>query len=161
MTISNPNPPIFEAPGLPDEWAAIIENLYARHAQRLTHAATQGLEYEKLLEQKKLAEIKSSARRTHSLWVSVEVRDQKLPVLNDWFNRFKRAFHELIVIYVNQLAGKQTDINFSLSTSVQELATLVDKQRQRIAALEERVASLELKIKAEEATAPPTSERTA
>lgn len=80
--------------------------------------------------------------RAEELWVSTAVRDQKLPLFNSLINRIKLAFHELVLIYINLLAGKQIAYNLSATQLLDELVQLAGQQEQRLRQLEAELETL-------------------
>lgn len=88
-----------------------------------------------------------------SIFVSVSVRDQHWPLLNSWINRLKEAFHTLVVIYVNSLAGRQAEFNRATLGAISEMT-------RRLEEVETRQRSLENETRyGREPKSPPNAER--
>ncbi len=81
-----------------------------------------------------------------SLSVQVAVRDEGLLIGNAAWNRIKAQFHALVVLYVNELAGRQTDINQRVTTALEALVAHLTAESERhtrdVAALEAEIARL-------------------
>lgn len=83
--------------------------------------------------------------------VKVDVRDQKLPIGNALWNRLKFLFHELVVIYANQLAGRQHEVNQRV---LMALELLVEAQREQLRERDARLAHLALELEHLKRSAP-------
>jgi hypothetical protein len=83
---------------------------------------------------------------SESLFVAVSVRDQRLPLINDWVNRLKEAFHTLVVMYVNALAGRQTVFNRMTTSVISELVRRIQEEETRRATLESELANLRARL---------------
>lgn len=85
-----------------------------------------------------------------SLSVQVSVRDERIPIANAAWNRVKAQFHALTVLYVNELAGKQTVINNQIVESLDVLVTRLnieaEQQERRVGALEIEIARLQEQV---------------
>lgn len=77
------------------------------------------------------------------LSVQVSIRDERLPVGNAFWNRIKAQFHALTVLYVNELAGRQTVIN---SRYVDALDALVLRLNAESEQRERQINMLELEV---------------
>lgn len=75
--------------------------------------------------------------------VKVDVRDQKLPVGNALWNRLKFLFHEMVVIYTNQLAGRQHEVNQRV---LMALELLVEAQQEQLHERDVRLARLAFEL---------------
>jgi hypothetical protein len=86
-----------------------------------------------------LAEAQAAAEDT---WVKVTVRDERLPLFNAAWNRFKLAIHEVIVLYVNSLAGRQTAFNVATTRLLAGLLQALEDRERRLQSLEAEVREL-------------------
>ncbi len=81
-----------------------------------------------------------------SVSVQVSVRDEGLLIGNAAWNRIKAQFHAMVVLYVNELAGRQTDVNqrvaAALDTLVAHLTADSERHTRDVAALEAEIARL-------------------
>lgn len=81
-----------------------------------------------------------------SVSVQVSVRDEGLLIGNAAWNRIKAQFHAMVVLYVNELAGRQTDINQRVTTALETLVVHLtaesERQTRDVATLEAEIARL-------------------
>jgi hypothetical protein len=77
--------------------------------------------------------------------VTIDVRDQQLPMGNALWNRIKYQFHELVYIYTNDLAGRQYAVNQQVALT---LETLIQRLDADLAERDARIAGLEAEVKA-------------
>lgn len=81
-----------------------------------------------------------------SVSVQVSVRDEGLLIGNAAWNRIKAQFHAMVVLYVNELAGRQTDINQRVTTALETLVLHLTaesaRQARDVATLEAEIARL-------------------
>lgn len=86
-----------------------------------------------------------------TLSVQVAVRDERLPIGNAVWNRVKAQFHALTVLYVNELAGRQTRINNEIFEAFEALviaqAAETEQRDRQIRALELEIAHLNEQLK--------------
>lgn len=121
------------APGAP------LEEVYAR----ITDAVAQDRDSDPASDLSTRYYLKVLKSRAAPIAVSVNVTDQRLPVLNGLWNRVKRFFHELTVAYVNQVGALQSGFNLGLLEIVEkQMSDLLDLQRE-VQRLRTRVEQLE------------------
>jgi branched-subunit amino acid aminotransferase/4-amino-4-deoxychorismate lyase len=139
---------------------AIMRTIRANLQQRRVTAQAQGLNFEALasgvLTQNSgrfAPEVYAHLRRANAtaarIAVSQQVSEQHIPLIGRMLQRMRQALHQLVVYYVNMLAGKQMLFNESIAAAVTgmtadmehdaELASL----RAEIQALHARLAALE------------------
>lgn len=76
--------------------------------------------------------------REESLQVDVVMTPSRIPVLGGLLTRIKRAFHSLVLFYVQRLAWKQTQINrLQVQAILFLLQTLADQEIQRSKGLQD------------------------
>lgn len=75
--------------------------------------------------------------------VRVDVRNQNLPIGNALWNRVKYLFHEMVVIYTNQLAGRQHEVNQRVLLALELLA---EAQQAQLAERDARLARLTFEL---------------
>ncbi len=121
------------APGVPvEEVYARIADAVAQDQDNVTAPDISTRYYLKVLKS-----------RAAPIAISISVTDQRLPVLNDLWNRVKRFFHELTVAYVNQMGALQSGFNQGLLEIVEtQMSDLLDLQKE-VQRLRTRVEQLE------------------
>jgi hypothetical protein len=136
----------------------VLLRLRARLQERRAKAQAQGLDYDCLSDQNLegegvrlfsatlSADLEQVYRTAENLWISVKVRDEKLPLINRWWNRFKEAFHLLVVMYVNMLAGQQIMFNMASARLLDDLLQVLEEREARLRALEVDVATLQERV---------------
>lgn len=131
------------APGFDTEalQTRIIERMFQRSPQGLLADDGSSEGFERL--EKTIAEVWDAL---DTVSVQVAVRDERLPIGNATWNRIKAQFHALTVLYVNELAGRQSVVNSRMVTTLSTLASYfaneIDQRDQRLQLLEQEVARL-------------------
>ena len=83
--------------------------------------------------------------------VTQQVSEQHVPLIGGMLRRVRQALHQLVVYYVNMLAGKQILFNESIAAAVTGIAAglehdaEVDSLRAEIQRLQARLSALEAK----------------
>jgi len=95
-----------------------------------------------LLEPEIYAALAEAQAVAEEAWVTVNVRDERLPLVNALWNRLKTAFHEVIVLYVNGLAGRQTTFNVAATRLIVTLIRSLEERDRRLQSLEDEVREL-------------------
>ncbi len=63
------------------------------------------------------------------LGVKVHVVESSVPLIGGLIDRFRAAFHQLVIYYINQVAEQQAEINGHLLGALTELGTYLEAQQ--------------------------------
>ncbi len=74
------------------------------------------------------------------------ITDWRIPLVNPLLRRLKKMLHELVLLYVNMLAGHQMAVNRSLARSLLVLIGARQADAARLLALEKEVALLRERV---------------
>ncbi len=133
----------------------IRQRIERRLQQRRAEALAQGLDYDHLTHEisspdssgRFAAEFRADLNYLHlsadSLFVSMAVRDEPVPLIRPLIRFIKEAFHSLTILYVNMLAGRQIAFNFAAAHMIDSLVRVLGEQDVRIQSLERKIAELE------------------
>lgn len=89
------------------------------------------------------------------VWVSIHLVSRPLPLLGRLWLDIKRRAHELVVFYVNMLAGKQVAVNEHVVRTLNHLTHNLTSlaKREELRSLQDEVAKLETRVRELEALA--------
>lgn len=142
----------------------IMARIRERIQQRRAQAADQGLDYDRLADQKgpafrstapsdsdlyyDLYQVRNSA---DSIWISLSVVGRSIPVIGGLVNRVRRALHNVVLYYVNMLAGRQVVFNRAVTGALQHIVDRLEttpspesgSRDDELAELRQRVEALE------------------
>ncbi|MBI3957701.1 MAG: hypothetical protein HY328_02740 [Chloroflexi bacterium] len=138
----------------------IMGRIRERIRQRRGQAQAQGLDYDRLVDGgagrdvagRRLSvdfyyDLYQARQSAETIWVSLSVVGQRSPAfLGSAVSRVRRAAHELVLYYVNMLAGRQAVFNRSAVSAVSGLAASGEEMGERLEALEEEAAVLRERI---------------
>lgn len=138
---------IIQIPDPQVDAGSVLQRVQARLEERRLQAQAQGMDYDHLLSSSGETDARHDSlaqmqRAAEEIWVTVNVRDEKLPVINSLWQRMKGAFHQMVVMYVNTLAGRQAVFNVATTRLLQESLARQEEQEARLRALEAEVAAL-------------------
>ncbi len=85
------------------------------------------------------------AMRPDALKLKPDVRASTLPLIGGLIRRFRAAFHNLTLFYLDQLARKQAAINQVYGERLNQLSQLAALQQQEISALRAQLTALQRK----------------
>ncbi len=102
-----------------------------------------GFSISNMVARQQFARLTSMAKASR---VTVEVTDQRVPLINGLLNSIKRVFHELVVTYVNQLAARQETVNLDVVNALTNLEREVQDGRLLIYELTHRIEWLEAQV---------------
>jgi hypothetical protein len=132
----------------------LLQRVQTRIATRRQEAQSRGQDYDHLTDERGLLHgvrllpgrvyqnLQYVSENSDDLWVSVNVRDERLPLLNRLWMGIKQAFHLLVVFYVNQLAGRQVAFNTAAWSLFVDLVKTLEEQEEQLATLEAEIARL-------------------
>jgi hypothetical protein len=141
---------------------AVMFAIHSNLQQRRAAAQAQGLNYEALAAGRLTQdsgrfspEVYANLRRANAtadrIAVSQQVSEQRIPVIGGVLQRVRQALHQLVVYYVNMLAGNQIRFNESMATAVTSLVADLEHETElaslqaEVQALQARLAALETK----------------
>ncbi len=141
-----------------------VEEIMARLRQRIegrrAQASEQGLDYDHLVDGHSktygqapttadlLYDLQQLRECSESIWVSLDVRNRRLGLINPLAFRIEKLLHRLAVKYVNMLAGRQTAANRMVANLIDGLVQWHDRDQARIEKLEEIVTELNERLNA-------------
>jgi hypothetical protein len=146
--------PVFEIHDPEINVEEIMTRLRQRIDDRRAQAREQGLDYDHLVEDYSQTDGKTRTsadlsydlhqlrENAESIWVSLDVRNRGLPLINWVAFPLEKLLHRLVVKYVNVLAGRQTAFNQMVVSVASDLAEMQDTSQVRIENLERTVAEL-------------------
>jgi hypothetical protein len=135
----------------------IMERIRERVQQRRDKAQAQGLVYDRLTDTassinpagRKLSsdfyyDLYQARQGADSIWVSLSViGNNRYPqFLNSFITRLRHALHQLVIYYVNMLAGRQINFNRASIGAIVELAEANELMAERLEALEKEIEVL-------------------
>ena len=146
---------------------AIMRRIRQKIRERRADAESRGLDYEAFVEGLYATQV--SARFDHDLYydlrrmsvgynkigVGLSLTESRIPILGPIIQRIRRALHQLVIYYVNQLAGQQARFNeyamralTSMTKTLEEGADVddLDALREDVIELRERVRALETEL---------------
>jgi hypothetical protein len=152
----------FRDPDIDSE--AIMQRIRQKIRERRADAESRGIDYEAFVEGLYAAQV--SARFDHDLYydlrrmsvgynkigVGLSLTESRIPILGPIIQRIRRALHQLVIYYVNQLAGQQARFNeYTMRALTSMTGTLedggdaadMDALRKEVIELRERVHALE------------------
>lgn len=155
----------FRDPDIDSE--AIMRKIRTKIRERRAEAESKGLDYEAFVEGLYASQV--STRFDHDLYydlrrmsvgynkigVGLSLTESRVPILGPIIQRVRRALHQLVIYYVNQLAGQQARFNeYTMRAMTSMTKTLedgvepddVDALRGEIIALRQRVRELESEL---------------
>lgn len=135
----------------------IMNRIRERIRQRREQAQREGLDYDRLVEGDlphtvgKLPgdlyyELHQACTTADAIGVSLAMRDRRFPVLNSLLFRVENLLHQLVVKYVNQLAGHQITFNRSTAQVLSGYARALEERETRLESLEQQVKELGEKL---------------
>ena len=96
-------------------------------------------------------EVYANLRRAHAaadrIAVSQQVSEQRIPVIGGVLRRVRQALHQLVVYYVNMLAGNQMRFNESMAAAVTSLVADLEHETE-LALLQAEVQVLQARLTA-------------
>jgi hypothetical protein len=141
----------------------IMTQIRKRIQQRRAEAQGQGLDYDRLVDDNSYAphavdqsdselayEIYQVRSTADTIWVSLSIAGRRVPLIDGLVARVRRELHNLVIYYVNMLAGRQVAFNRSAANVLLRLVETRNESRDQIAALEEEVAGLRQRLEAME-----------
>ena len=149
----------------------IMQRLRERIHQRRLNARAEGKETHYLLQSEASAssenpfsgefyyDLRLLREQAESIWVSPSVVGRPLPLLNRLWLRVRRAAHELVIYYVNMLAGRQVTVNRTTANLLGELVQVVETLAKRVETLERELAELRATVSPEETTSGDSSQQ--
>ena len=135
----------------------IMARIRERVQQRRARAEAEGLAYDRLVDGdlafdasgRRLGadfyyDLYQARQGADSIWVSLSViGNQRYPqMLGAFITRIHHAAHQLVLYYVNMLAGRQVNFNRAVIGAVSGLAEANESMAERMEALEKEVADL-------------------
>lgn len=140
----------------------IMERIRQRIRERRKQAQAQGLDYDRLtdgalgspgghrLPDDFYYDLHQARESAETIWVPLSVvGGGRYPqFLASLVNRLRGAAHQLVLYYVNMLAGRQIVFNRAAVSAVSGLAEAGEDAAQRLQRLEEEVASLRARLAA-------------
>jgi len=134
----------------------VMGRIRERIRERRDQAQAQGLDYDRLVDGsagKDVAGRRLSAdfyydlyqarQSAETIWVSLSVVGQRSPAfLGSVVDRVRQAAHELVLYYVNMLAGRQTVFNRTAVSAVSDLAAVNENMSERLELVEQEMALL-------------------
>lgn len=90
-------------------------------------------------------DLEQARRELGSLHVGVYLTPTRAPVIGGLLHRVRRAFHQLVVYYVDRLADAQTRINMRLVSTLSGIVAYIDgeDQGEKMRRLDAKVLELE------------------
>lgn len=135
----------------------VMERIQQRVRQRREDALSRNLVYDRLTDsdashntaERRLSsdfyyDLYQARQSADSIWVSLSVLgNERYPkALNSAITRVRHALHQVVIYYVNMLAGRQVVFNRTATDAMAELAAANEKLSERLEALEKEVATL-------------------
>jgi hypothetical protein len=134
----------------------IMEKIRGRVHQRRATALSQGLDYDRLtntssshatgrqLQSNFYYDLNQARQSADSIWVSLSVvGNSRYPeVISSFVTRVRQSLHQMVIYYVNMLAGRQVNYNRATIDAVTGLAEAHEAAIERLEALEKEVAAL-------------------
>ncbi|MBI4787804.1 MAG: hypothetical protein HY782_12230 [Chloroflexi bacterium] len=135
-----------------------MSRIRARIRERRAQAEAKGLDYDRLAGEGlpavgagslgadfyyDLHQIRTNAE---SIWVSLAMRDRRIPVLNPLLYRIEKLLHRLALKYVNLLAGRQVVFNRATASVMSGMAHALEQNDARAKALEKDVSALQARL---------------
>lgn len=116
-----------------------------RPATGLEHVAQPGT---RRLEPAVYEALEQAGSELGSLHVSVYVAPARVPIIGGLLQRVRRAFHQLVVYYIDRLADAQTRINTRLVRALTGIVTHIDSEGQgeQVRDLEARMHEIESRM---------------
>lgn len=172
-------------PSRPDEVAAVIDirqpdvdvnevmaRIRARIQARRLAAQEKGLDFDRLPGYDETAtrrghlsgdfyyDLHQSRQSAEEIWVSLSLMgDERYPRwLSAPIRRIRHAAHQLVLYYVNMLAGRQVVFNRSAVGALAEMADTIEQMAARLDALEREVQALRAAASTPESTSPDAGE---
>ncbi len=147
----------------------IMERIRQRVRARRAQAQARGLDYDRLTDGSleggssrflsgdlyyDIYQVRESAE---TIWVTLSVvGEQRYPkFLVSLLNRLRHAAHQLVLYYVNMLAGRQIVFNRATASAVAGLAEAGESTAERLRGLEQEVATLRAHLAALEMSQNP------
>ena len=131
----------------------IMARIRQRIRERRAQAEGRGLDYDRLVDDPGRAEsgrlspdlyydLHQMRSTADSLWVSVQLFDSHLPLVNSWYMRIKGKLHGIMVDYINRLAGRQVAFNRTTEHVLSGVVHAFEDNDARVEALEKQIAEL-------------------
>jgi hypothetical protein len=134
----------------------VMTRIRARLQARRLEAQEKGLDFDRLPGHDELAarnghlsgdfyyDLHQTRQGAEEIWVSMSLMgDERYPrLLSGLIRRVRHAAHQLVLYYVNMLAGRQVNFNRSAAGALAGMAETVEQMAARIEALEREVQSL-------------------
>lgn len=134
----------------------IMEKIRLRVQQRRAGALSQGFDYDRLTDSSSAHasgrqlrsdfryDLNQARQSADSIWVSLSVvGNSRYPeVISSFVTRIRHSLHQLVIYYVNMLAGRQVNYNRATIDAVTGLAEAHEAAIERLDALEKEVSAL-------------------
>lgn len=131
----------------------IMARIRQRIRERRAQAEGRGLDYDRLVDDPSRAEsgrlasdlyydLNKMRSTADSLWVSVQLYDSHLPLVNAWYMRIKGKLHGIVVDYINRLAGRQVAFNQTTEHVLSGMVHAFEDNDARVEALEKQIIEL-------------------
>jgi hypothetical protein len=91
-------------------------------------------------------EVYTSLAKANAAYDQIWVQPNVVPSRFSLFTRLKRAFHQLVIYYVNQLGERQMVVNDQLLRVVNQLVARHEQPDLQIAELQQRITELEARL---------------
>ena len=87
-------------------------------------------------------DLKQATSAYGQVWVELDPVESRIPLLA----RIKRAFHRLVVYYVNRLGERQTMVNGALLRALNQMVKTLDNSEAEVVSLRHQVAELRARL---------------
>lgn len=139
----------------------LIEQIQERMQQRQAQAEVEGETRDSLAEIKEMDsrasgrfvpelyyDLYQAHKSAEAIGVSLSLVDSRVPLIGRLLTRLRREPHNLVVYYVNMLAGRQAIFNRAVANILSQLVHDLDEPENQTAELEAELASLRQRVEA-------------